>query len=68
MLKSFPYHVKVCEGSPGSPVDGASFDCLDPQVVGEHERKYGNALQTEKKYELGLRVCTNLFIKMMRYR
>jgi hypothetical protein len=44
--EDFPsYHVEVGQGSPGSPVDGTGFDRLDPQVVGEHERKYGNALE-----------------------
>ena len=42
------YHVEVGEGCPGSPVDGPSFDRLDPQVVGEHQGKYGNTLHDKK--------------------
>ena len=41
---TFSHHVKVGEGSPCGPVDGASLDGLDPQEVGEHESEDGNAL------------------------
>jgi hypothetical protein len=39
------YHVEVGESCPGPPVHRTGFHRLDPQVVGEHEGKYGNTLK-----------------------
>ncbi len=36
------HHVKVRQGGPRGPEDGAGLDGLDPQVVSEHEREDGD--------------------------
>ena len=38
------HHVEVSHRAEGSPVDVASLDTLDPEIVGEQHAEYGDAL------------------------
>ncbi len=38
------HHVKVSQGAPDGPEQGASLDSLDPQPVGEQHAEDGNTL------------------------